>query len=914
MAIAGWCQFSFTNQTVITAGSYVLVVSFDPVANPAQLNAFRTRYGISATVPVYGPYTGKLANDGEAVELVKPDGPRTAPPADAGFVPYIRVDRVAYTDHTPWPSGADGNPNGVGLSLQRRVAANYGNEPLNWVAATPTPGTVNGAAFLTVPVITQQPANAGGVPGNTVSFSVAASGSGPLTYQWRLNGVNVAALTNATILLANIQPAISGSYTVFISNPAGSVLSSAATLIAAPVPTILQQPQSLVSAPGGTATFSVLATGTQLTYQWRFNGTNLPGATNSSLTLTNVQNANVGSYSVIIFDYFTPAISVNAFLVINAPAFTLHPQGATNYIGSTSILTVAASGDAPLVFQWRKNGTNIANATNTSLALPNLQLTDSGNFSAVVSNPAASATSAVAVLKVILPLVISQQPTNALVNPGTNVNFSVTASGQGTLTYQWQFNGLGITDNVSATTSNLVLTNVQLTNNGLYSAVIRDDYSTTNSTNASLIVKVKPVITQQPVGVTVAAGGIANISITASGTLPMGFRWRKGIVTMPNANFTNVPFNTSVLSITNVQTSDATNYQVAITNIAGAALALSSNAYVTVVMPPTNQSTSAGSNITFNVAASGYAPISIFYQWQFNGGDIAGETNNYLNLMNVQPVNGGTYGVVVAVTNTPAAALAIAPATFTASLTVLTPPQIAIQPVDETVNPGSNATFGVAATGIGLTYQWYFNNGSLGGSATGPTLTLANAQPANAGPYFVIVANSVGSVTSAVVNLTLREAPGISVPPASQTVNAGDSVAFNVTATGTAPLSYQWRFNNSDLSGQNGRTLNLSNAQSTNEGSYSVMVTNLAGNILSPPAFLSVLIQPILSQPGILPGGNFQMRLQGNTNRNYDIQISSNLTNWSNLATLTYTNGLMPFVDTNAPDSNKRFYRARLAQ
>jgi len=908
-------SFTFSNQTVITAGGYVLVVSFDPVANPAQLTAFRTRYGVSAAVPVYGPYAGKLANDGEAIELVKPDGPRTAPPADAGFVPYVRVDRVAYTDHTPWPSGADGNPNGVGLSLQRRVAANYGNEPLNWVAAAPTPGAGNGVAFLTVPIITQQPTDAGGVPGTTASFSVAASGSGPLTYQWRLNGVNVAALTNATILLANIQPGISGNYTVFISNPAGSVLSSAATLIAAPVPTILQQPQSQVSSPGGTATFSVLTTGTQLTYQWRFNGTNLPGATNASLTLTNLQNANIGPYSVVIFDYFTPAVSANAFLVISAPAFTLHPQGATNYIGSTATFNVAASGDAPLVFQWRKNGTNIANATNTSLVLPNLQLTNSGNFDAVVSNPAASATSAVAVLKVILPLVITQQPTNAVVNPGTNVNFSVNASGQGPLTYQWLFNGLSIADNVSATTSNLTLANVQLTNNGLYSAVIRDDYSTTNTTNASLIVKVRPIITQQPVGVTVAAGGTANISVTASGTLPMGFRWRKGIATMANANFTNVPFNTSVLSITNVQASDATNYAVAVTNIVGAPLTgLSSNAYLTVVFPPTNQIASSGSNATFNVSAAGHVPLSIFYQWQFNGVDIAGETNNSLNLLNVQPTNAGTYGVVVTVTNTPAAALAIAPATFTAGLTVLVPPQITIQPVDQIVNPGSTAAFSVTATGIGPTYQWYFNNGSLGGSATDPTLTLTNAQPANAGPYFVVVANNVGSVTSAVVNLTLREAPGITVPPASQTVNAGDGVAFNVTATGTAPLSYQWRFNDTDLSGQTGPTLSLSNVQSTNEGSYSVMVTNLAGNILSPPAFLSVLIPPILSQPKILPGGNFQMRLQGNTNRNYDIEISSNLTNWANLATVTYTNGLMPFVDTNAPDTNKRFYRARLAQ
>jgi hypothetical protein len=66
-----------------------------------------------------------------------------------------------------------------------------------------------------------------------------------------------------------------------------------------------------------------------------------------------------------------------------------------------------------------------------------------------------------------------------------------------------------------------------------------------------------------------------------------------------------------------------------------------------------------------------------------------------------------------------------------------------------------------------------------------------------------------------------------------------------------------------------------------------------------------------LSHPEILAGGNFRMLLQGNPNSSYFIESSSNLTNWTALATLAYTNGLMPFVDTNAPGNTSRFYRAR---
>src|SRR5439155_1350407 len=256
-------------------------------------------------------YSGKLDNGGEAIELVKPDAPQAAPHPDAGFVPYIRVDRVAYDDEAPWPSGADGNPNGIGISLQRRVPESYGNDPLNWLAASPTPGAANGASFVSLPAITQQPQNTGGMAGTNVSFSVFATGAAPLSYQWR------------------------------------------------------------------------------------FNGNNIPQATNSALTLNNVQTANAGAYSVVVMNMFTPVTSDNAYLVMTPPGITGQPQSRTNYTATTATFAVTASGDSPLSYQWRKNGSNLPNATNSSLVLANVQTGDAGNYSAVVFNPLGSATSAV---------------------------------------------------------------------------------------------------------------------------------------------------------------------------------------------------------------------------------------------------------------------------------------------------------------------------------------------------------------------------------------------------------------------------------------------------------------------------------------------------------------------------------------
>lgn len=129
-------SFKFPQGTTLPPAGHLLVVAFDPVNDAASLSAFRSKYGLDPTVPIYGPYSGKLDNGGENVELYKPDVPQLPPDPDAGFVPYILVDRVKYSDTLPWPVAADGG----GASLQRISPDEYGNDPINWMAANPTPG------------------------------------------------------------------------------------------------------------------------------------------------------------------------------------------------------------------------------------------------------------------------------------------------------------------------------------------------------------------------------------------------------------------------------------------------------------------------------------------------------------------------------------------------------------------------------------------------------------------------------------------------------------------------------------------------------------------------------------------------------------------------------------------------------
>src|ERR1019366_278359 len=119
-----------------------------------------------------------------------------------------------------------------------------------------------------------------------------------------------------------------------------------------------------------------------------------------------------------------------------------------------------------------------------------------------------------------------------------------------------------------------------------------------------------------------------------------------------------------------------------------------------------------------------------------------------------------------------------------------------------------------------------------------------------AGSYTVVLTNLAGSVTSAVATLTVIVPPTITTQPESQTVALGQNASFSVTANGTAPLSYQWSFNGAALAGATSSTLPLNNVQTNKAGSYTVVVTNMAGSITSAVAPLTVLVPAgITNQP-----------------------------------------------------------------
>ena len=259
-----------------------------------------------------------------------------------------------------------------------------------------------------------------------------------------------------------------------------------------------------------------------------------------------------------------------------------------------------------------------------------------------------------------------------------------------------------------------------------------------------------------------------------------------------------------------------------------------------IVTPPANQTVTAGQSATFSVTATGKAPLS--YQWNKNGTAISGATSSsYTTPPTTAADNGDLFNVVVSdpLGNT---------ASTAATLTVTGgsgAPSIIAQPVNQTVTAGQSATFSVTATGTApLSYQWN-KNGTASSGATSAAYTTPPTTTADNGAQFtVVVSNTSGSVTSAGATLTVNPgsiAPTITVQPLSQTVTAGQTASFSVTATGTAPFAYQWHKNGLTINGATSPTYSTPATTSADNGAQlDVAVSNTAGSVNSQAATLMV--------------------------------------------------------------------------
>ena len=273
------------------------------------------------------------------------------------------------------------------------------------IGAINTEGTGTAQLALTINAapgeadIVTQPTNVTVIVGQSAAFSVVAAGNAPIFYQWRKNGANIAGATSATYNTPATAMTDNGKlYSVLVSNAVSSVISASATLTVLPIaPAITVQPTNITVNAGQTAKFSVTATGTAPSYQWRSNGFNIGAATGVAFTTAVTTASDNGTwFSVVVSNASGVVISSNALLTVRfAPVITTQPTGTTVTAGQSATFTVIAIGTAPLLYQWLANGVNISLATNATFTIPGVTTNFNNRaFSVVVSNVLGCVTSA----------------------------------------------------------------------------------------------------------------------------------------------------------------------------------------------------------------------------------------------------------------------------------------------------------------------------------------------------------------------------------------------------------------------------------------------------------------------------------------------------------------------------------------
>src|SRR5580692_8040424 len=258
----------------------------------------------------------------------------------------------------------------------------------------------------------------------------------------------------------------------------------------------------------------------------------------------------------------------------------------------------------------------------------------------------------------------------------------------------------------------------------------------------------------------------------------------------------------------------------------------------TIMQQPASISVTAGQPATFSVMASGDPPMS--YQWFLNGA-AAGTNSSTFSIAQTTP--GQTGAQIYVIVSNAGGSVTSATATLTVTATA-TAPTITQQPSSVTVTAGQSAAFSVMATGTApLTYQWFMNGTAAGTNSS--TFPIAQTTTGQTGAQIhVKVSNATGSATSNTVTLTVNPvaptAPAITQQPANATVTAGQSATFTVTATGTAPLTYQWFMNGSAV-GTNSNTYTISQTTLGQTGAQIfVTVTNAVSSATSQTVTLTV--------------------------------------------------------------------------
>ena len=486
--------------------------------------------------------------------------------------------------------------------------------------------------------ITTQPAPLSVTAGQSASFSISATGPGPITYQWRKDGVALPGATTTTLALTAVTANDAGNYDALITNPVGTLTSTTATLTVARLPQTLTfdpLPAKLTINPpfalNATASSGLAVTFSIVSGPATLNVSTLSFTGTAGTITVRATQAGTPTYSPITldrtFDVALPPL----------PTITVQPASPALTYGDLLDLKVTATSLIPLTYQWRKDGVAIPGAGSAAFAISFVSLTDAGIYDVVVTN----ATGPVISTAVNIPITTRAQtitfaPSVTTLAANASVILTATASSGLPVTYSIVSGPASISGNtLTGLSSPVVVRASQPGNATTYAAAEPVDRTFTFVAGG-----LSPFLLTTPLDQTVNAGATVTFRASAIGTPTPTWQWQKDGVAISSAT-------DSTLTLASVTLADAARYTIVATNSAGAATAAATlivRLAPVIATPPVSRAALVGDNVTFSVVVNAFPTPTL--QWRKNGAAISGATGSTLSLTNVRPTDAARYDVV----------------------------------------------------------------------------------------------------------------------------------------------------------------------------------------------------------------------------------------------------------------------------
>ncbi len=803
----------------------------------------------------------------------------------------------------------------------------------------------------TAPSIVTQPQDQTVLPGQTAVFTVSAGGSAPLSYRWYFNtNTLIPNATSATLTVTNAQVTNAGTYSVVVSNFVNAAASTYAvlTVVTNPVaPSFTSQPASQIVLTGGTAVFNATASGTSpITYQWNKNGSPLSGATSSTLTLTNAQFTDAGNYTLTASNSVGGSVSSIAVLTIT-PAIPV-VNSAYNLVGFAG--NASGGGVIPETDPaYRKvtNALDLANALvsafKTAGSVKVIEIMNDldlgwNEIGASVQNLAStpfrtgSAPELHPVLLVSGESLCDIKPRSGLTIFSANgatirhCNFNIKACG------------------------NVIVRNLKFDENWEWDEATKGQYDQNdwdfitlgNGGAVSNIWIDHCTFTKSYDGIVDTKAGSSGITISwcsyigddgATNTNSWVWQQINYLEQNPSAhpfyNFLRTHGFSTANIVTIIQAHDKTH-------LAGQNDLDPNNATISMTFHHLDVEgvwdrcvprLRAGNVHDFNIYVDDTRVLAAKRLRDSIAATLSTADQNTLN--NTYSINPPINGAI----STESGALLVEKSVYIDCL----------WPLRNNQTDPSNPAYTGKIQAVDSIYQFdstiVRGNSTDSGNPMGPfqaaVIPFSWNLPGNQLPYActpddpsqlraIVTSPSAGAgagvLTWAKTNWLRTSyataAPFIVAQPQNVTASAGDSATFSVFAGGSAQLIYQWYFNtNTPIPNATNSVLTIGDAQRTNAGMYSVLITNTAGPVSSLNASLTLSstgpTAPQLSAAAYANGA-FSLSVNGDPGHDYIIQVSSNLTDWQNI--FTNPSATPPFIwnDPGAGNFNRRFYRVQV--